>query len=61
MKLVLREIGWVSMYWIDLLQDRDQWRALVNMVMNLWVPSNSGKFLSSCTVGGISRRAPLHE
>jgi hypothetical protein len=23
--------------WIDLIQDRDQWRALVNMVMNLWV------------------------
>jgi hypothetical protein len=27
-----------GMGWIDLAQDRDQWRALVNMVMNLWVP-----------------------
>jgi hypothetical protein len=30
-----REIGWGDMDWIDL-ADRDQWRALVNMVMNLW-------------------------
>jgi hypothetical protein len=28
-----REIGWNSMDWIDLAQDRDQWRALVNMVI----------------------------
>ncbi|PNF34595.1 hypothetical protein B7P43_G05872 [Cryptotermes secundus] len=31
----LREIGWDGMDWIDLAQDRDQRRALVNMVMNL--------------------------
>jgi hypothetical protein len=34
----LREIGWGGMDWTGLAQDRDQWRALVNMVMNLWVP-----------------------
>jgi hypothetical protein len=34
----LREIGWDGMDWIDLVQDRDQWRALVNTVMNLRVP-----------------------
>jgi hypothetical protein len=34
----LREIGWGGMDWIDLAQDRDRWRALVNTVMNLWVP-----------------------
>jgi hypothetical protein len=34
----LGETGWDGMNWIDLAQDRDQWRALVNMVMNLWVP-----------------------
>jgi hypothetical protein len=29
----LREMGWGGMDWIDLAQDRDQWRALLNMVM----------------------------
>jgi hypothetical protein len=33
----LREIGWGGMDWIDFTQDRDQCRALVNMVMNLRV------------------------
>jgi hypothetical protein len=37
-KMDLREIGWGGKDWIDLAQDRDQWRALVNTVMNLWVP-----------------------
>jgi hypothetical protein len=37
-KMDLREIGWDGMDWIDLAQDRDQWRALVNTVMNLLVP-----------------------
>jgi hypothetical protein len=38
MKMDLREIGSVGMDWIDLTQDRDQWRALVSTVMNLRVP-----------------------
>jgi hypothetical protein len=33
-----REAGWSGIYWINLAQDRDQLRALVNMVMNLRVP-----------------------
>jgi hypothetical protein len=37
-KMDLIEIGWDGMDWIDLAQDRDQWRALVNAVMNLRVP-----------------------
>jgi hypothetical protein len=51
----------VFMDWIDLAQDRDPWRDLVNTVMKLRVPHNVGKFLSSCTTGGCSRRAQLHE
>jgi hypothetical protein len=37
-RIDLREIRWEAMDWIHLAQDRDQWRALVNMVMNLRVP-----------------------
>jgi hypothetical protein len=36
-KIDLRETGWDGLDWIDLAQDRDQWRALVNTVMNLRV------------------------
>jgi hypothetical protein len=36
-RINLREIGWAGMDWIDLAQDRDQWRVLVNTVMNLRV------------------------
>jgi hypothetical protein len=37
-KMNLGEIEWDGMDWINLAQDRDQWRALVNTVMNLRVP-----------------------
>jgi hypothetical protein len=37
-KIDLRKIGWGGMDWIHVDQDRDQWRALVNKVMNLRVP-----------------------
>jgi hypothetical protein len=36
-KINLREIGWDGVDWIDMAQDRDKWRALVNTVLNLWV------------------------
>jgi hypothetical protein len=37
-KMDLREIGWDGMNWINLAQNMDQWRVLVNTVMNLRVP-----------------------
>jgi hypothetical protein len=37
-KIDLRDIGWDGMDWIDLTQDRDQWKALVNTLMNFRVP-----------------------
>jgi hypothetical protein len=37
-RMDLGEIAWGTVVWIGLAQDRDKWTALVNEVMNLWVP-----------------------
>jgi hypothetical protein len=52
----LMEMGWGDMDCTHLAQDRGQWRALVNTVMNIRVPQNDRKF---CTPGGFAR-AQLH-
>jgi hypothetical protein len=57
----LREIGYYGMDWTDLAQDSDQWRAIVNTVINLRVAQNFGKFLSSCTTGDFLRWARFIE
>jgi hypothetical protein len=51
-------LGCGGMDWIELAQDRLQ--ALVNAVMNLWVPLHAGNFLTSCKQVSFSRRAMLH-
>jgi hypothetical protein len=38
MKMDFRETGWDGVDWIDMAEYRDQWRALVNTVLNLRVP-----------------------
>jgi hypothetical protein len=37
-KIDLQEVKWEGTDWIDLTQDRDRWRALLNRVMNLRIP-----------------------
>jgi len=39
-RMALREIEWEVVNWIHVAQDGDQWQALVNMAMNLWIPWN---------------------
>jgi hypothetical protein len=58
-KMGLREVEW-GMDWINLAQDRDRWLALLNTVVNLWIPYNVGNFLSSLQRVSFSRRIMPH-
>jgi hypothetical protein len=57
----LVEVGCGDVDWIGLARDRDRWRALVGLVLNLRVPQNAGKLSSVQTTGGLSSGARLHE
>ena len=43
----LQEVRWRGMDWIGLAEDRGRWGALMNVVLNVLVPSYAGKFLTS--------------
>jgi hypothetical protein len=58
-KMDLVEVGWGYVDWIGLAQDGDRWRALVNAVLNLRVPSNAGKLSSVQTSRDLSSSAQL--
>jgi hypothetical protein len=47
MKVNLRKKEWGCMAWIDLAEDRNQWKALVNKVMKFWFSQNVEKSLSA--------------
>jgi hypothetical protein len=54
-----KEVGCEDMDWIDVAQDRDRWRALVNAVMNFQALLNAGSFLASREIISFSS-TPLH-
>jgi hypothetical protein len=45
--MLLKETGWEGVDWMHLAQDRDQWRTLMNTVINLRVPLMAGNFLAT--------------
>jgi hypothetical protein len=59
-RMDLVDVGWGDVDWNGLAQDRDRCRALVNMILNLWVPYYAGKLSSVQTTRNLSSSAQLH-
>ena len=59
-KMDLEEVGGDCGDWMELAQDRDRWRALVNTVMNLRVPKMRGIYSLASEPVSFSRRTLLH-
>jgi hypothetical protein len=62
-KMGRRAVRWEGgegMDWIDLVQDKERWRALVNTMINLRVLQNAGNFLSSLGCFSFSGMTVLH-
>jgi hypothetical protein len=59
-KMDLEELACGRIDWIEVAQDRDRWRALVNAIMSLRVPLNAGNFLTGRKPVSFSRRTLLH-
>jgi hypothetical protein len=58
-RMDLGEVGWGDVGWIGLAQGKKRWRALVNSVLNLRIPYNSGKLFSGLTTDGLSNSSQL--
>jgi len=57
---ILKHMEWKGVDWMELSQDKVQWRALVNAVMKLRVPQKAGDFLTSWATVSFSRRTLFH-
>ena len=60
-KMDLQQVGCGVVDWIELAQDRDRWRALLTVVMNLRFPLSARNFLISLEQVSFSKRTLLHE
>jgi hypothetical protein len=58
-KMNLLEVVCGSVDWIELAPNRNRWQAIVNAVINFWIPWNARNFLTSCKPGSLSWRILL--
>jgi hypothetical protein len=59
-RMDLGEVGSGDVGWIDLAQDRNRWRVVVNSILNFQVPQNAENLSSGRTTGGLSCSTQLN-